>query len=427
MSEVAEASEPAAGRLIDPIPPGSRLLHIGIPKSGTTSLQYAASANRADLLSRGVRYPGSEINHRLAVSSLMGRPLGWKGMGASTPSPRIWQALLDEIESDPERRAFISHEFACESDDEQARRFVEALGPGRIQIAISVRGFGDLLASSWQQAVKSGDQRTFERWLKVVLADDAAATSPVFVRRNDQASLIERWCRLVGPERVTVVIADKSQPDQLIDAFEDLLALPRGALADRPTGGYAANRTLSASEAELIRRLNQVVRNRQFGWPRYTQLIREGVIARLLEQRSPGPGEPRTVLPRWAVEPAEARSRAYATALTESGCRIVGAPSTLYAPLRSGPKPVVDTLPMDAAVEALVGLLSAADGMGAFFDSAEVEGLQFSQGRAAGLIARSERGRRLLRTVRANSHRPVSGLLAAAGYRGFRQLRSRLP
>ncbi len=110
----------------------------------------------------------------------------------------------------------------------------------------------------------------------MVLADDAAITSPVFARRNDQASLIERWCRLVGPERVTVVIAEKSRPEQLISAFEDLLGLPRGALADRPTGGYAANRTLSAPEAELVRRLNRVIRNREFGWPRYTQLIREG-------------------------------------------------------------------------------------------------------------------------------------------------------
>ncbi len=418
-------SEPQA-RSIEPIPPGSRLLHIGIPKSGTTSLQYAAAANRAELLTRGVRYPGHEINHRLAVSSLMARPLGWKGMGASTPAPRVWQSLQAEVESDPERRAFISHEFACESDDEQAGRFVRALGPSRIQIAISLRGFADLLGSSWQQAVKSGDQRTFDRWLKVVLADDAATRSPVFHRRNDQAVLIERWCRLVGPGRVTVVIADKRHPEQLIDAFEDLLALPRGLLDDRPKGGYAANRTLSAPEAELIRRLNQQIRGRAFSWPRYTQLIREGVIARLLERRSPGPDEPRTTLPAWAVEPAQQRARAYTEALIASGCRIVGDPAALCEPARSGPAPDVDQLPMDAAVEALTGLLSATDGMGAFFDDADVDGLQHRQGRAATLISRSERGRRVLQTVRANSDRPMPGLLAAAGYRGFRQLTRRL-
>lgn len=261
----------------------------------------------------------------------------------------------------------------------------------------------------------------------MVLADDAATRSPVFVRRNDQAALIDRWCRLVGPDRVTVVIAQKSRPEQLINAFEDLLDLPRGALDDRPKGGYAANRTLSAPEAELIRRLNRVLRRRSFSWPRYTQLIREGVIARMLEQRSPAADEARTVLPAWAVEPAEARSGEYAAALSASGCRIVGSVAALSAPVRSGPQPVVDQLlPMDAAVEALVGLISAADGMGAFFDTDEVEGLQFSQGRAAALIARSPRGRQLLHTVRSSSHRSVPGLLAAAGYSGFRQLRNRL-
>ena len=401
-------------------------MHIGIPKTGTTSLQYAAAANRAELLGQGVRYPGHEINHRLAVSSLMGRSLGWKGMGASTPPPRVWSSLLAEVEADPERRTFISHEFACESDDEQAAHFIDALGPDRIQVVISLRGFADLLASSWQQAIKSGDQRTFDTWLKVVLADDASTRSSVFNRRNDQASLIDRWCRLVGPDRLTVVIAQKSRPEQLINAFEDLLGLTRGALADRPKGGYANNRTLSAAEAELIRRLNRVIRKRPFPWPRYTQLIREGVIARMLEQRRPTADEPRTVLPDWAVQPAQTRSRAYAAALSASGCRIVGDPATLHAPVRSGPPPDVRQLPMDAAVEALVGLLSAADGMGAFFDAQEVEGLQFSQGKAATLISRSERGRRLLHTVRSSSHRSVPGLLAAAGYRGFRQLKDRL-
>lgn len=323
-------------RLIDPIPPGSRLLHIGIPKTGTTSLQYAAAANRAELLRQGVRYPGHEINHRLAVSSLMGRQLGWKGMGASTPSPRVWTSLLAEVEADPGRRSFISHEFACESDDEQAAHFIEALGPNRIQVAISLRGFADLIASSRQQAIKSGDQRTFESWLKIVLADDAATKPTVFNRRNDQASLIDRWSRLVGPDRLTVVIAQKSRPEQLIDAFEDLLGLTRGALEDRPKGGYANNRTLSGGG--------------RTGASAFPDLRRGLECIRLPDRR---------------------RSR---------------------RALRTGPlghaagRPA---MPMEAAVEALVGLLSASDGMGAFFDAQEFEGLQFGQGKAATLISRS--------------------------------------
>ncbi len=105
MSDVVEVPEQGPGRLIGPIPPGSRLLHIGIPKSGTTSLQYAASANRAELFSRGVRYPGSRDQPPAGRLFADGSPVGLEGMGASTPSPKVWQTLLDEVEADPERRS----------------------------------------------------------------------------------------------------------------------------------------------------------------------------------------------------------------------------------------------------------------------------------------------------------------------------------
>src|SRR5690625_4335566 len=47
------------------LPPGTRALYIGPPKSGTTALQAAASAARDELYTHGVVYPGSgESHHR---------------------------------------------------------------------------------------------------------------------------------------------------------------------------------------------------------------------------------------------------------------------------------------------------------------------------------------------------------------------------
>lgn len=42
------------------LPPGTRLLHIGPHKTGTTALQVALSKARANLESQGVRYLGEE-------------------------------------------------------------------------------------------------------------------------------------------------------------------------------------------------------------------------------------------------------------------------------------------------------------------------------------------------------------------------------
>ncbi|HEY9293791.1 MAG TPA: hypothetical protein VIP98_21135 [Microlunatus sp.] len=364
------------------LPAGSRLLHIGLPKTGTTTLQRGAAVNRTALLEHGVCYPGKGFNHRDAVAALMQRPLGWRDNGATLHGQQKWQQLIDEVrkfdsrrsasKDSSARRAFISHEFVCESTDRQVERFADEIGRDRLQVAVTLRGFADLLPTNWQQFVKSGSTRSFDSWLKIVLNEKRAAKdAPTFVKRNDQAAIIRRWTRIVGPERVSVVIADKRQPDFLINSFEDLLDLPRGTMSSRPVGGYAANRGLSSAEVELVRRLNTVVREQGYDWRRYTDLIRHGVIARMQECRRPAVDEPSPVLPEWAATKALARAQKYVAAIEESGCRVIGDLALLTADVRTVPRvEAPQQLPVDAVFEAVAGLISAADGRGPFFDQA---------------------------------------------------------
>lgn len=361
--------------VIDRLPSGSRLLHIGLPKTGTTSLQRGAALNRETLLAHGVCYPGRAFNHRDQMAALMERPLGWRGRGAKLHPRRLWDNLMGEVrsaESGGADLAFVSHEFVCESTDEQARRFVDELDPGRLHVAVTLRGFADLLPSNWQQFVKSGHTGHFEAWLKDALkAKTRRPTIGTFVRRNDQTAIVQRWVRLLGADRVTVVIGDKRQPDLLTNAFEDLLGLPRGATAARPAGGYVSNRSLSAAEVELVRRLNTVIADQKYDWRRYTTLIRHGVIARMQECRQPGPDEAPVTLPSWAAERALVLAGQHASAIADSGCRVVGDLATLSGPVRTVPAAVApDAMPVDAAREAVAGLISAADGRGPFFDQA---------------------------------------------------------
>src|SRR3954465_13397921 len=98
----------ARGTVITPLPAGSRLLHIGLPKTGTTTLQRGAAVNRASLGAQGVCYPGQEFNHRDAVTALMQRPLGWRDNGATLHDRRVWDRLLDEVQTAAADRTFIS-------------------------------------------------------------------------------------------------------------------------------------------------------------------------------------------------------------------------------------------------------------------------------------------------------------------------------
>ncbi|HLT62228.1 MAG TPA: hypothetical protein VK020_13590 [Microlunatus sp.] len=363
--KVAPADSP--GRTtdrLDPLPPSARLLHIGLPKTGTTALQHAASEQRPELLRQGVRYPGRSLNHRVAISALMQRRWGWAGPESSTPSLRAWRDLLAELETDPERRGWIDHEFISESDDATAARFAAELGRS-MHVVITLRSFGSLLTSSWQQFLKTGTSHTFEHWLRQVLTDPPnLKVTPTFHRRNDQAGLVRRWAEVAGADQVTVIIVDKHRPWVMPEAFEDLLGLSRGTLSPDRADGLTGNRSLTAAESELLRRLNLLVKQGGLGWRQYERLIRNGLAARLLAARTPTPEEPPVRLPDWAREVALERGAAFRDAIAASGVRVVGDLDQLATAPPSGEVPRPESVPLDAAVEALAGTISVAAGQG---------------------------------------------------------------
>jgi hypothetical protein len=420
LTVASHAETESATARVPPLPSGTRLLHIGIPKTGTTTLQRAAAYNRKELLARGVCYPGASMNHREAISALMERSLGWKNGDEQTPSIKVWNRIAAEVRKTTAARSLISHEFACESDDEQAQRFLDELGP-QTHVVIALRGFADVLGSSWQQYVKSGYRKPYGTWLKAVLGKRSALhTTPTFYRRNDQPAIVRRWTRLAGPDRVTVVVTDKSRPEQLVNAFEDMLDLPRGLLTAPWVGGYAANRSLSAPEAELLRRVNRILRAEGFTWARYSDLMRDGLVARIQEDRSPATDE-RLILPEWAARRALNQSRRYADAVAATGCRVIGDLSALTAPVQTVPRLQRPAeIPIDAAVAGIAGLLSAEDGRGAFF-SRPPEGVQANKAfnYTVATLYESQRGHETANAIRATRHLDARTIVAVAAYRSW--------
>jgi len=355
---------------VAPLPHRARLFHVGIPKSGTTSLQMAASAGREDLRSHGVLYPGNRLNQRDAVLGFMGRRWGWTADGI--PPRSEWNTLLEEIQGDTERRVLFGHEFASEADGETARRFVESIGE-RCHVAITLRSPGAILPSAWQQYVKAGVPVRFDDWLTAVLADppDLSVTRN-FHDRNDQAGVVQRWSDAVGADRVTVIVLDKTRPELLFNTFEQLLELPPGTLAAQELGGFASNRGLTVPESELFLALNEIIRPHNVHWKDFQHLIRRGAVRRILETRTIDEEKPQ--LPSWAAKRAAEIGAGYADAIKATGVHVVGDLHQLAeevpARLREDDPPP-SHVPVDIAAEALAGLLSAATSRGAFFGEVE--------------------------------------------------------
>lgn len=350
---------------VAPLPERARLFHVGIPKSGTTSLQTAANAGRDELYENGVLYPGRKFNHRLAVLSFMGRRWGWSN--DAVPDRGHWDNLMEEIENEHRRRVFFGHEFASESDAEMAKRFVDAIGP-ECHIAITLRSPGEILPSAWQQYVKAGISRPFDSWLEGVIADPPNRNiTKGFHDRNDQAGVVRRWADAAGPDRVTVVVLNKQQPELLYGAFEQMLALPTGMLADHAIGGSSSNRGMTIEEIELFRAFNRVIRKRGVEWDDYERIVRQGAHRRIMQNRESDEHKP--ALPPWAVKRAAEIGAGYAEAIAASGVRVIGDLDKLAeeVPAREYDDEPPTQIPVELAAEAMAGMLSGATHRGALF------------------------------------------------------------
>lgn len=343
-------------------------------------MQWAAKSQRQALLEHGVRYPGKSVHHRKAVAGLFGRP--WGSLKAGNPAPPVKHRhdLMSEVEAGTQNRIWISNEHASEAADDDAKKFVDALGD-RTHIVITLRNFGELLPSTWQEYMKGAVACKFEDWLRSVLADPPKRkVTPSFYTRNDQGGVVERWSRYAGAENETVIIADNWQPDRISQTFEQMFGLPDGMLTDKGTGDFKSNRSLTRQEAELFCRMNLTVKGEAIPWAPREKLVRQGAVKRLLTNRDRGDDE-RATLPGWAADRAAELGNEYAERIATSGVRVVGELVTLRKRAESKELAPVDSIPIDIAAEALSGMLSAGLDRGAFFASPKVKPKQKSASR----------------------------------------------
>jgi len=343
---------------ITPLPDGGVLLHIGLPKTGTTAIQYAASRRRVRLRDLGVCYPGAGLNHSAAARALMGLEQRGKRFPIS-----IWDDLVRELHDSGTRVGFISQELIADATGDVPRAFIEGL-QAPVHVVITLRGFQQWLPSIWQQYVKAGFRQPLDRWLDAALPDEPEQIADPPFLYQWPTTVVRRW--LAVADGVTVVILDREHPQRLYDAFEGMLGLPEGLLAGRAPSGYRENRGLSEPEMQLLLALNdRWDEHREELGSTYFELVRMGVVAGLQEQRRPAPGERRTLMPRSAAARLATYAEREAHALHDLGVPVIGDLAALRSPgPTSEPSAPLETVPLDLATAALVGMMSAASHRG---------------------------------------------------------------
>lgn len=298
------------------LPDGSRLLHIGLPKTGTTALQAALDAARDDLAERGVHNVAANRNPLKPARFAAGIPVG-----ADAPRlERRWHKLAEDFRTSSARCSILSSEGLSGATGDRISLMRDHLGPD-LHVVVTLRPLAALLPSMWQQAVRRGTSQSFGDWLGVVLADGAPG-----LQSHDPRRIIDAWGSVFGEDRLVFVVGDPADRLSNLRAFEALMGVS-DVLELQPL----QNASPPAPEVEMLRHFNQYRRAQggtrpQHGadddamWVRVTRQV-----GRLMgDAPPPGAGSGRFETPRWAVDLANDQSREWIAGLATSTATVIG-------------------------------------------------------------------------------------------------------
>ena len=342
---------------------GTRLVHIGPHKTGTTAIQGALHLARERLAARGVVYPGRGRQPLWPVLAVTGQPAL---RGEPRPEITYWDHLVRDISAAGDQRVVLSSEFFAEADDTTARRVVEDLGGASVHVVVTLRSLTRILPSQWQQYLQNGYHFRYLEWLEGILSEPPRTPTPGFWRRHRHDTLTARWAAAVGAENLTVIVIDESDRLMLLHIFESMLGLPSGFLIPEER---AANRSLTVAEAELVRLLNEEFTRRDWPQRSYARFMRYGAVEYMKNAREPSPDEPRIATPAWALTRAAEISAEMARNIEALGVNIVGDISSLGKVPDDMPDPGTDDgpaplLPVEAAASAALGAFIAGGAAG---------------------------------------------------------------
>lgn len=228
-------------------------IHIGLEKTGTTSIQGFLNHRRAELLAKGVLFPEApgKSNQTLLAAAAMSDPVNIRAraiaQGGADFADTLAQNMRAEIAAAKPERLLLSNEH-CSSrlhsveEVTRLRTLLEQFGEVE-RVIVYLRRQDEFLLSTYSTSVKSGDSRPF------ALPSDRKMRS-----RYDFQALLELWAGVFGREAMQ---PRRFQPSAWAggDLLSDFCAAAGLEVGDR--SAPARNLSLSAEGLEFLRLLNK--------------------------------------------------------------------------------------------------------------------------------------------------------------------------
>ncbi len=233
-------------------------VHIGLMKTGTSFLQGIYWNSQEQLRATGLELvppTRRETFHLMLDVRGRYRP-------ASDP-PRVADALErlpGQLDAAGASRVLISQESLSAATPPQVARFGRALAGRELHVVLTVRDVARQIPSSWQQALQSGRDYGFDEFVAGVLSRQGPA-SRSFWPGQDVLAVVDRWARVVPPERIHVVTVPPagSDPGLLLERFSGLLGVPVDRL---DTEVDRSNSSIGRVQGEVLRRVNRALPDR---------------------------------------------------------------------------------------------------------------------------------------------------------------------
>jgi hypothetical protein len=279
-----------------PRPPMTRrvVLHVGLPKTGTTYLQTVLAHHRDALRETGVLYPFVRPQ-AMFLGAVEVRGSREKFGLTAEDVAGTWQALCDRVLSHA-GTSVISHEILGGAEPDEIAAALAPLAGIEVDVVVTARDLGRQATAHWQEEVKLGDTRSFAELERDQLrADVPEGARPHFWHAQDYAAALRRWATAVPAERVHLVAGPPpgAPPDVLWHRFAEACGVSQEADAVVDADAVApANRSLTTEAIALLREVNRQLDGRLTPREHARLVKRELAEGRLAERPGTPPRTP---------------------------------------------------------------------------------------------------------------------------------------
>lgn len=238
------------------------IVHIGPPKTGTSSLQEALSQNREPLLALGYDYPNFGRHPEMLQLP------GHHGIAQSLQQgalPTGFQAWLDQLSG--AHRVILSSENFAHVPAAGVQLLVQTLGPENIEIIYYARRWEQLMPSVWQELVKHGHSQSYLEFL------NHQTSAPMASIYLNYMNVLDRWAKEVGTDSLRIFSYDNLRAEG-VDIVQHFCTrvLNIQLQMDQP---HQHNPRLQVGRTETLRMLNWLAFGGKGGSPRVRMALEQ--------------------------------------------------------------------------------------------------------------------------------------------------------